>query len=85
MLRIKYEGKLSAIVALSQLWQCYEVYLKDYAKADAAIKGLREVLKITPDTEFDGSAPYKTRQFWENWLLEVAAAKSRTLANPPKG
>ena len=71
-LRIKYEGTISEIVALSQLWQCYEVYLSEHEKAAATFEAMRDALKKVPDAEFDGTTPYNKRDFWENWLKDVA-------------
>ncbi|MFL5340986.1 MAG: tetratricopeptide repeat protein [Gemmataceae bacterium] len=80
-LRVKYEGTLSEIVALSQLWQCYEVYLGEHDKAIATFEALRDALKKVPNTEFDGSTHYNKRDFWENWLKDV---EKKMAAAPPQ-
>lgn len=71
-LRTRYERQFEELVALSQLWQCYHLYLNEPEKAAAAVASIRIVLKTLPDTAFDGLSPYHKRDFWENWINQVS-------------
>jgi hypothetical protein len=82
-LRLRYAGTISELVALSQQWQCYAVYLNQPDKADGALIDMRDAIRKLPDSEFDGSAPYNTREFWQEWLKK-AAPKNRAAAGGPR-
>ena len=71
----RYEGKIEQLVALSQVWQCYAVYLKKPQEARFALAKIREAFNRLEDAEFDGAAQERSRDFWESWLKETGLAK----------
>lgn len=70
-LALRYQGVPEELIAISQLWQTYKA-LRDPAKADGALKRLREALDRMPEPAFDGSLPTHKRDYWLKWLEEVA-------------
>jgi hypothetical protein len=72
LLRLRYANQFEELVALSQLWQCYEKYLNQPESARPLVDAMRDLVKSLPDTAFDGSTPIQKREFWQKWLDQVA-------------
>jgi hypothetical protein len=70
-LSLRYSGQVMELVALSQLWQCYAVYLDMPEKGDATLADIREKLRTLPKEIFDGSSGFHRREFWDDWLKQV--------------
>ena len=68
----RYEGQIDELVARSQIWQCYAIYLKNKPQEAAfALAKIREAFPRIPDREFDGTTPERRRAYWEDWLKNV--------------
>jgi hypothetical protein len=83
LLRQRYANQFEELVALSQLWQCYEKYLNQSESARPLIETMRELVKSLPDTAFDGSTPIQKREFWQKWLDQVSPTTAATPMSIP--
>jgi tetratricopeptide (TPR) repeat protein len=70
-LQERYSGKVEFLIAGSQLWQCYSVYLEQPDKARYVLSQMREAFAKMPDTAFDATAEIRKRSFWEKWFEQV--------------
>ena len=70
-LQERYSGKVEFLIAGSQLWQCYSVYLEQPDKARYALAQMREAFAKMPDNAFDTTAEIRKRSFWEKWFEQV--------------
>src|SRR5258706_11767866 len=68
LLRLRYANQFEELVALSQLWQCYEKYLSQPESARPMVDAIRDLVKVLPDAAFDGSTPIQKREYWQKWL-----------------
>ena len=73
LLRLRYEGQFEELVILSQLWQCYALYLNETEKAKALVTSVSESLKKLPDSAFNGSSAFHKRDYWEAWVKQASA------------
>jgi tetratricopeptide (TPR) repeat protein len=71
ILRIRYEKQLEELVAISQLWQCYQ-YTNQSDKTGQMIDTFREALNKMPEDRFDNSTQVHNRKYWEDWLNSVS-------------
>ena len=67
----RYQLQVEELMALSQLWQCYSVYLEEPKKADYVVSRMRTAYqKLTPN-DFDNSIQERSQKFWEKWFQQV--------------
>jgi hypothetical protein len=67
----RYQTQVEGLMALSQLWQCYSVYLDDAKKAEYVVSRMRTMFQNLKDTDFDGSTQERSKRFWEKWFEQV--------------
>ncbi len=72
ILALRYKGEIEELIALSQLWQCHEVYLGQREKGAATLSRLRDALRAMPDDVFDQSSELHRRTYWEEWLRRAS-------------
>jgi hypothetical protein len=82
ILALRYKGEVEELIALSQLWQCHEVYLGQREKGAATLSRLREALRTMPEDVFDQSSELHQRKYWEDWLRRASPSVAGT--NPTK-
>jgi tetratricopeptide (TPR) repeat protein len=70
-LQERYAGKVEFLIAGSQLWQCYSVYLEQPDRARYALTQMREAFAKMPDDAFDSTAEIRKRSYWEKWFEQV--------------
>lgn len=68
ILALRYKGEIEELIALSQLWQCYEVYMGQREKGTTTLNRLRDALRAMPDEVFDQSSELHQKKYWEDWL-----------------
>ncbi|MCX7702383.1 MAG: tetratricopeptide repeat protein [Gemmataceae bacterium] len=81
ILALRYKGEIEELIALSQLWQCHEVYLGQREKGSATLSRLRDALRAMPDDVFDQSSELHRRQYWDDWLRRASPALAGKAAN----
>jgi tetratricopeptide (TPR) repeat protein len=69
----RYQGQVDELNALSQLWQCYSRIKDGDEKAAEMIRRLKAAFKNLKDSDFDRSAPERSKDFWEKWIQNVEA------------
>jgi tetratricopeptide (TPR) repeat protein len=74
LLEKRYDGQVEQLVALSQLWQCYDQYLRQPEKAKETLKRMRESFLKMNDGSFDNMDEQHTRPFWDNWFKRLEMA-----------
>jgi tetratricopeptide (TPR) repeat protein len=70
-LALRYQGRPEELIALSQIWQSY-MLLNQPDKAATLIARMHEALPKISDSAFDGRLDTHRREYWVNWLNEVA-------------
>jgi len=70
-LQERYAGKVEFLIAGSQLWQCYSVYLDQPDRGRFALSQMRDAFAKMPDDAFDSTTESRKRLYWEKWFEEV--------------
>jgi outer membrane protein assembly factor BamD (BamD/ComL family) len=84
LLALRYRHTVEELIALSQLWQCYQIYLRpaNPEKASATLDQFRDSLAQIPPALFDRSSPAHARDHWERWLKDVEQLVEKSKAAP---
>jgi hypothetical protein len=71
----RYQGQVEELMALSQLWQCFSVYLEEPKKADFVLARMQTAYQKLKDSDYDNTIEQRSKKFWEKWFQQVEGPK----------
>ncbi len=77
---VRYEKQVEQLIALSQMWQCYERFLDQPDKARDVLARMRQAFQEMPDAAFNQSTALHHREYWKKWFSHFDAVP----ATPPR-